>query len=71
MASRPPLGIALSDQLGVPQPHYSKGQIIAGILADALAGCRRAAGTNGRTVEPRERAGTGASPVGPSAPRSP
>jgi hypothetical protein len=38
MASRPPLGIALSDQLGVPQPHYSKGQIIAGILADALAG---------------------------------
>jgi hypothetical protein len=38
MASRPPLGIALSDQLGVPQPHYSKGQIIAGIIADALAG---------------------------------
>jgi hypothetical protein len=38
VASRPPLGVALSDQLGVQQPQYSRGQIIAGILADALAG---------------------------------
>lgn len=41
MASRPPLGIALSDTLVGSEPappHYSKGQIIAGILADALAG---------------------------------
>jgi hypothetical protein len=44
VASRPPLGVALSDQLGVQQPHYSRGQIIAGIIADALAG---AAGQQG------------------------
>jgi hypothetical protein len=39
MASRPPLGIALMDTAGAPQPKkMSKGQIIAGIIGDALAG---------------------------------
>lgn len=40
MASRPPLGIALADTVGAaPQhPQMSKGQIIMGIIADALSG---------------------------------
>lgn len=52
MASRPPLGIALQGALGMdpvfsqqivqgdtpPQPGLSRGQIIAGILADMIAG---------------------------------
>lgn len=38
MASRPPLGIALADTLGAPPPKVSRGQLIAGILADALSG---------------------------------
>jgi hypothetical protein len=39
MASRPPLGVTLADLVGAPVPHQmSKGQIIAGIIGDALAG---------------------------------
>lgn len=40
MASRPPLGVSLADVLGTASqpPQHSNGQIIAGILADALAG---------------------------------
>lgn len=39
MASRPPLGIALGDELGAPSPPpISKGHLILGIIADALSG---------------------------------
>jgi hypothetical protein len=40
MVSRPPLGVSLADILGATSstPHMSKGQIIAGIIGDALAG---------------------------------
>lgn len=39
MASRPPLGLSLADVLGAPEPSkMSRGQIIAGIIGDALAG---------------------------------
>ena len=48
MASRPPLGIALADMAGAPQPKISRGQLIAGILADALSG---AAGQHGQFAE--------------------
>lgn len=40
MASRPPLGLSLADILGAssPAPKMSRGQMILGILGDALAG---------------------------------
>jgi hypothetical protein len=55
MASRPPLGVALADLVGAPTPAappMSKGQMIAGIIADALAG---AMGKPGQFAQAQER----------------
>lgn len=53
MASRPPLGVSLADILGQPAPaapKMSRGQIIAGIIGDALAGAAGRAPTFGPMV---------------------
>jgi hypothetical protein len=57
MASRPPLGIALADVLGASAPAHqvSKGQLIAGIIADALAGAMGRPGQFAQHMEQQQQ----------------
>lgn len=54
MASRPPLGVALSDELGAT-PKMSRGQIIAGIIGDALAGAAGGSPVFGQLMNQRHQ----------------